>query len=89
MSVHRSDDGKRLAAYAQWRCQAELFAAVGSPEARAGHGELAHCCASDGGALYADADVFGPHTGGETPEVRAQSAIFEQALSGSPLSKEK
>jgi hypothetical protein len=68
MSVHRSDDGKRVVVYAQWRSQSELLAAVGSPEAMAGHDELVHWGSSDGGARYAVADVFGPHANSETAD---------------------
>jgi pimeloyl-ACP methyl ester carboxylesterase len=62
MSIHRGDDGKRIAVYAQWRSVAELVAAVGAPAAKAGHDELVKWGTSDGGATYAVSNVFGPST---------------------------
>jgi pimeloyl-ACP methyl ester carboxylesterase/heme-degrading monooxygenase HmoA len=60
MSIHRSDDGLRVAVYAQWRSVAEFQAAVGSADAKEGHDELVKWGSSDGGATYTVADVFGP-----------------------------
>lgn len=59
MTLHQANDGKRVAVYAQWRSEGELLAAVGSPEARAGHDELARWGTPDG-ALYKVTDVYGP-----------------------------
>lgn len=62
MSIHRGDDGKHIAVYAQWRSAVELHAAIQSPAAKAGHAEMVEWAVSDGGATYTVANVFGPST---------------------------
>jgi pimeloyl-ACP methyl ester carboxylesterase/heme-degrading monooxygenase HmoA len=81
MSVHRGDDGKHIAVYAQWRSVTELHAATGSPAAKAGHDELARWGASDGGATYTVAAVFDPSSDGDADGAvpGAQSALVTQA----------
>jgi pimeloyl-ACP methyl ester carboxylesterase/heme-degrading monooxygenase HmoA len=72
MTLHRSDEGKKIAVYAQWRSEAELVAAVGSPEAKAGHDELAQWGTSEG-ALYRVADVYGPTSAPAMTATRAEA----------------
>jgi pimeloyl-ACP methyl ester carboxylesterase/heme-degrading monooxygenase HmoA len=59
ISLHRSDDGKRIAVYAQWRTDSDLAAAAESPDAKAGRAELDKWGTADG-AVYRVAAVHGP-----------------------------
>jgi pimeloyl-ACP methyl ester carboxylesterase/heme-degrading monooxygenase HmoA len=81
MSVHRADDGKRIVVSARWRSEPEFLAAVSSPEAKAGHDELAKWGTTDGGALYKVANVYGPARVGETDasSTASESALFLEA----------
>jgi pimeloyl-ACP methyl ester carboxylesterase/heme-degrading monooxygenase HmoA len=57
MRTHASEDGKRVAVYAQWRDRTSLEAAVSTPEAKAGHEAMRVHGAPDG-AIYKVADLF-------------------------------
>jgi pimeloyl-ACP methyl ester carboxylesterase/heme-degrading monooxygenase HmoA len=81
MSVHRADDGKRIVVSARWRSQADFLAAVSSPEAKAGHDELAKWGTPDGGELYKVADVYGAERVAETnaPATAGDSSLLLEA----------
>lgn len=59
LGTHKSDDGKRIAVYAQWSDRASLDAAVSTPEAKAGHQAMRTHGAPDG-TVYQVVDVFLP-----------------------------
>jgi pimeloyl-ACP methyl ester carboxylesterase/heme-degrading monooxygenase HmoA len=57
MRTHASEDGKRVAVYAQWRDRASLEAAVNTPEAKAGHQAMRTHGTPDG-SVYKVSDLF-------------------------------
>jgi len=59
MAAHTSQDGKRVAVYANWRDQASLEAGVNTEEAKAGHQALRKHGTPDG-AVYRVSDVYLP-----------------------------
>ena len=59
LRTYASDDGKRIAVFAQWRDRASLEVAVSTPEARAGHQALSAHGTPDG-TVYQLADSFLP-----------------------------
>jgi heme-degrading monooxygenase HmoA len=64
ISLHRSEDGKRIAVYAQWRTAADLAAAADAPDAKAGRAELDLWGTPDG-AVYRVAAIHGPSRDGQ------------------------
>jgi pimeloyl-ACP methyl ester carboxylesterase/heme-degrading monooxygenase HmoA len=60
MRTHASEDGKRIAVYAQWRDRASLEAAVNTPGAKAGHQAMRAHGTPDGG-VYKVSDLFLPN----------------------------
>jgi pimeloyl-ACP methyl ester carboxylesterase/heme-degrading monooxygenase HmoA len=59
MRTHTSEDGRRVAVYAQWRDRASLEAAVSGPEAKSGH-QAMRAYGTPDGAIYKVADIFLP-----------------------------
>jgi pimeloyl-ACP methyl ester carboxylesterase len=66
ISLHRSEDGKRIAVYAQWRTAADLAAASDASDAKAGRAELDLWGTPDG-AVYRVAAVHGPSNNTDAP----------------------
>jgi heme-degrading monooxygenase HmoA len=59
MRTHVSEDGRRVAVYAQWRDRASFEAGIATPEAKAGHEALCAHGMPDGN-VYKVAEVFLP-----------------------------